>query len=806
MNRLRQSRQGTRLYIFIILSLMLLGTPPLAQAQAPQTIMVDLPAQPLTDSLLALSSRHGIDIIAPGALVRGKEAPSLSGAMSPTQAVDRLLANSGLQARQTPSGAIVIAQQETPPPQPSIQPEPASNPAAGMADAPLIADTLVISGTKRNLELQDTKASVAVLTGQVLDDSTITDLQQVLQRIPNVNEGSNGGFSIRGIPERGLGSGVGDTSLTTAIYIDGAVQSFSAGANGILSTWDVAQVEVFRGPQTTTQGRSALAGAIVIDTVDPTFDWTGRARASYGEFDTTQFSAAFGGPLIDEKLAFRVAADFTDTDGFTTFNDGTNEVKNAGQDRRDVLRGKLLFTPTDNLEAIFTVNYSDARRGTNQVSGPDLFDRITAEPVNIRDTEVISGSLEINYTLSDTLTISSVTAYSDLDQNTAPLEGTEGGVGTSTVGIVKEKGFTQEIRALYDSTGPISGILGFYFADLDERSERIITGEVLGSQLFLNDGFDNTFTNYAVFGEADIKLSDHWTLILGARHDIEDSNRSEFASSRTVPPLPFLPDGEGSFSGKSSFDTFLPKAGITYNFNDDVSLSFIAQRAYRPGGADIRPDTNEAIEFAPEFTWNYDLVFRSVFLDGRLTFNANLFYVDYTDMQVRFSPDPAVPFVRFIANAGEAELYGLEVEVTYQPIEPLTLYASIGVSEAELGEFLFQGQNLEGNEFPFTPPVSFSIGGTYSHASGVSVTVDTSYSDGYFSLLQNGDNLRVPSYFLVNLRIGYEADHWGIFAYARNLFDENYLITVNRDEANPALSNGTLGEPQNFGVVLEARF
>ncbi|MEM1434809.1 MAG: TonB-dependent receptor [Pseudomonadota bacterium] len=672
------------------------------------------------------------------------------------------------------------------------------------ADVP---EELVVRGEKFDRTLQDTISSVAVLEGETVDASYLTDISQILQRVPNVTDA--GALAIRGIPERGVGSGTGDTAQTSAIYVDGAVQSQIGGSSGLTNTWDVEQVEVFRGAQTTTQGRAALGGAIVVNTVDPSFEWTGRARLAAGEFEATQAAIAFGGPVIDDRLAFRIAADSLRSSGFTEFETASGVVlDDIGESERDLLRAKLLWRFGADTEAVLSIADSRSTEGVNVVNGPDLFARRATEVINVNDTDVSSYALNVTHRLSAALSLTSVTSYTDLTLAVAPIAATQAGRGTSTVLDANDETFTQEFRLNYDGGGAVRAIVGAYYNSFDELSQRTISGTIpdFGVTLRRSDGYDNRFTNYALFGEGEFRLSDRWSLTVGARYDVEDSNRRENATTIVDPPLPFLPSGSSELDGDSEFDAFLPKLGVTYQFTDNLSLSAIYQRAYRPGGADIRPDTDEPIEFDPEYTDNYELAFRGLFLDGALAVNANAFYVDYTDMQIRFAPDPLVIVNRFIANAGEAKLYGLEVESFWRPAASLSLYGSVGLAASEFGEFLFQGGNFEGNEFPNQPGFNASFGGTYRLWNRLALTVDNIYSADFFSNVQNEPGQEVDGYFITNVRVGYERPRWGAYLYGQNIFDEDYLLSVGGNTPGSTFVSGLLGQPQSFGVVLEASF
>ncbi|MEM9314200.1 MAG: TonB-dependent receptor [Pseudomonadota bacterium] len=763
---------------------------------------VELPAQPLREALVALGEVMAITIVAPDELVAQKNSPLLRGTFTPEQALDALLEDTQLEAQRAQSGAWILSARAAEAPQGK---SPATPPADDASEPPpLQLEGVVVRGEKVERSLQDTASSVAALSGPVIDESYITDIDQILFRVPNVS-GGDGGFSIRGIPERGLGTGTGDTSQTAAIYVDGAVQTQFGASNGLLGTWDVEQVEVYRGAQTTNQGRAALGGAIIVDTVDPSFEWGGRARVALGDFGTRQYALAVGGPLVDDVLAFRLSADVTESDGSITFVGPNAVIDDVGGSERDQYRAKLLFKPSDQLDVTLTYATSDSTTGPSFVNvPPDLSERQLRDTANIVDTQVDSYVLEAGYELSRALTLTSVTAYSDLDNLVAPLAETleAGGVGITATG--QDEQLTQELRLNYDAGGRWRGVAGLYYSDLEEFSARVGSGQVLpGVTLVGSDGYNNSFENYALFMDGEVDLSDEWTMLLGARYDVEDATRNESQRIFTVPPIPAFRPTDIEFTGDSSFSEFLPKLGLRRNFTDDVSLTLTVQRAYRPGGADIRPDTGEAVEFTPEFTTNYDLSLRSLFLDGALTLNANIFYTDYEDMQVRFAPDPAFVLFRFVANAGESKLYGMEVEALWRPTRQLSLYGSLGMLETELGTFLFQGDNLIGNEFPGAQPVSASFGGTWSHPSGFVATLDTIYTGSFFGNLQN-IGPKTDDYFISNARVGYKAASYSVFVYGQNLFDEDYGVSIDPTvEGDLAVG---VGQPRSFGVILELTF
>ena len=175
-------------------------------------------------------------------------------------------------------------------------------------------------------------------------------------------------------------------------------------------------------------------------------------------------------------------------------------------------------------------------------------------------------------------------------------------------------------------------------------------------------------------------------------------------------------------------------------------------------------------------------------------------------MQVRVTPNPQFPLVRFVDNAGKANLYGLEFESQFSPTAQWQLYASIALLETEFDEFLFRGEDIAGDEFAQSPGFSSTVGAIWRHPAGWTASLDVIYEDEFFSNIPNENSDVVEDYVLLNGRFGYQADGWGAYVFAENLLDEEYLGGVFRGLDDPALWTANLGQPQTFGVILEANF
>lgn len=251
-----------------------------------------------------------------------------------------------------------------------------------------------------------------------------------------------------------------------------------------------------------------------------------------------------------------------------------------------------------------------------------------------------------------------------------------------------------------------------------------------------------------------------------------------------------------------TFEAFLPKAGLTYDWSDDLSTSFIVQRGYRSGGSQINIARSTVVPYDPEFTWNYELSLRSAWLDGRLVANANLYYIDWTDQQVNvFLGLNAFDYQT--ENAGKSHLYGAEFSIAHKPSANFDWYASAGYSKTEFDDFVLStggaSNDLSGSEFAYAPAWTLAIGGTQRWSNGLMLNLNANYRDAAFADTGVNQSIyAIGSRTLVNGKFGYENEHWGAFLFVSNLLDEEYT-------QYPRLSDNQslLGDPRVIGVTLE---
>ncbi|MEO9944685.1 TonB-dependent receptor [Paraglaciecola sp.] len=699
-------------------------------------------------------------------------------------------------------------------------------------------EKIVVLGEKRGRTIQDTVSSVAIIDRQDIENSPIDNIFDVLKRTAGVSSG--GGdltFSIRGVNSEGQ---VSRGNPLATIYVDGApLESESAGKGGPLSMWDVQQVEVFRGPQATTQGRNALAGAIVVNTVDPDFEWGGAAQAGVGNNGAYRLSTALGGVIVEDEFAFRVALDKNHTDG--AVENVTLGLDDWALEDSELARVKLLWEPDAISDLTFklTGSYAKSQFGTESANlYSDIEQTVEVAPFerlafsNLRDmttTTTKSTIFEVNYSdLIDGVDLVSITSYSDIeqlqlfDQDFSAAGATDG----SSVETISDN-LSQELRFTYDRDGDFTALLGMYYFTSDEEyqlinnlafpidaspfpeSVRPLVPSSFNLSVLLDEKTE--VENYAVFFEGEYVFNDSWRMTAGIRYDNEEQSLDGL--NNPVIDDPDLPDFlypilepvvEAAIADSpintETFDAWLPSVAVTHSFNDDVSVSLSAKRAYRSGGSDFNLARAISAAYDSEYAWTYELAYRSVWADGKVTANGNIYFTDWKNQQVSVQPEePINRFDSQTVNAGQSELTGAELEVAVEVSDSLDMFASASISKTEFIEFVSGGVNYAGNEFRFAPSSQLIVGGNYKE-NGWLVNLDVSYtSSSYDNALNRAIVDELESRVLVNAKVGYEWDNYGVYFIGKNILDEEYV-------QERGTITALVGDAASYNVNLKVKF
>ncbi len=695
-------------------------------------------------------------------------------------------------------------------------------------------DEIIVVGQKVDRTLRQVTSSVTVETGVEIEREPLVDLYDIVDRIPNVTSSFGGlGFAIRGVDQRGVaGSGA-----TLTIYVDDAPLGNQTTFFGPLGSWDLGQVEVYRGPQSTNFGRNALAGAIYIRTKDPSFEWEGKARAEIGNNGQYHGAAAFGGPLIDEKLAFRVAAEYRETDGFIR-----NTLLDADADATELwnTRLKLLFQPTDDFKIISTSSYTenfageDGLSATNGTPGAiltadEIIREVGYDTPGREGTETFIQSVNAMWDVSGRVSLQSITTFQttdyvrqeDFDLTALPI------AALDRTG--DDEAFSEEFRIQYNDDRLSFG-LGFYYVNIEDGFDDafVVPGSLINPAIPPTISIGRTSSrvgdakNYAGFLDGEYKLNDQFDLLFGLRYDREDQENFQSTVTEILGDIPpgfeFLLGlaGTDENTTDASFDAWLPKFGLRWNAASNATFAFVVQRAYRAGGAEINFVDNSLAEFDPEYLWNFELSSRVSLLDGRVNWNTNIYYSDWSNQQTSQPLPP--PFENFFetVNAGSSTLYGLESDLSYRVNDQFEIYAGLGYAVTEFDEFANPNFNpalavsetnqadFNGNRFPFAPRLSLNGGFDYNHESGFFGGVDVNYQSSAQNEVDNFELNTIDGRTLVNARVGYTIrEGLRVSAYVRNLFDEDYFASLNRVNGQDF---ARLGDQRTWAIRLDMDF
>ena len=650
------------------------------------------------------------------------------------------------------------------------------------------AQEIVVTGERVSRTLRETPSSVTVITARDLEKMAAPDrLDQILEMVPNVQLGNGGqGPAIRGQDSTGvlqdLPAFLGGTRPRVTLQVDGRAVAYNEFVFGVAPLWDVAQIEVFRSPQTTTQGRNSIAGAIIVTTADPTFDWQSKWRAIHGSAATWQGSAVVSGPILGEQLAFRATVDFRRSRASSDIGDNMRGA-DPDKDRYGNLRMKFLVRPDalPGTKVTATLAHSQSR-------SPQI-ERIR---VPFEDREDPTADYGIWGTNVDSLTLQidqAVTAKLDLK-------------GTISRGLIDNQRFAPpgrgEARNRATDTS-LESILAWQPNDgfrahagvhlLRTKLDQKIDLSALGLGLGV---FDDRQTSAGLFAEASVEPIERLTITAGLRRQ-KDKQRREGALKR--------PSGTVVLDYNETFSSWLPKVSANYEFSPGVNAGVLIQRASNPGGLTLVTGTGEHDLFDEERLWNFEAFVRASLADGALTFAANSFYNSIRDAQRSRSEVTPIGTVTRFYNVPKAHSYGLEGDIRWTASSHLSIRASAGLLSTRIDKNGDRTEPLGGKQFARAPVFSASASVEWQWFEGLKLSAQGRYRSAYFSDDLNSVARKIKGGAIIDVRASYTADGLTMFGYARNVLDR-FQLTYVYNNTNFA----TAVDPREVGIGLEARF
>ncbi|MBQ1542290.1 MAG: TonB-dependent receptor [Caulobacteraceae bacterium] len=674
-------------------------------------------------------------------------------------------------------------------------------------------DEIVVTATRRETLLQDTPLSITALGARQLDAMGADGFAGFSRTVPGLvlNQGDpgRGSFSIRGVS---TGLGIGDNQAPVALYVDELPTDDSRGARSIadLSLFDVKRVEILRGPQGTLFGSGALGGAIRVLTNGP--DLNRLEGRVLGDYWLTEGGAASGtvkgmvnAPLIADRLAVRAVGYYRDVGGY---------VDNLGTGRSNVngdtsyggrISAKLAVTDrlTATATAIFQKGDADESAALDtQVDGRWVRDN---HQPNFLKTQLQTYNLKADYDLGWASLMSSTTVSR---KSTNLQQGSDMGFSGLPVqigGPDHGDGFAQELRLSSQGAGRFSWVVGaFYF----ERKRTAFTrlnvpgaADLLGldSDLLQATEIHLRDTEAALYGEGSYQITPRLQATVGLRWFRDASTYSDVQSGP-------LAGGDNIATGplKSDESKVTPKFVLSYKPGRDVMLYVSAAQGYRIGGTNIPNAIDPAVphSYRPDSLWNYELGAKTAWLDGRLTLNGALYYIDWSDIQIERT---GLNNIGYQDNGGAAHSVGAELEAVFRPTQGLTLSSAISLSQARSDETVPGTNILKGDHLPgardFTLSNSIEYQRPLRDGLALFVRADHQYQSRAYADFSNAAATVLPSYALVNLRIGVTRGPWKATLFSDNLFNDQRVMVTSTDG-----SQRYRLKPRTVGVSLEAAF
>jgi iron complex outermembrane receptor protein len=713
-----------------------------------------------------------------------------------------------------------------------------------------VIEEVVVTAQHREQNIQDVPISLSAFSERDIEANMFRDVTDFVGRSPNASFVSNGARSRKEISMRGVTNFVNSNQArrtsTFGFYIDGFNLS-SSGSNPPIM--DIERIEILRGPQSTYFGANALGGGISVTSKSPTADkFGGSVMVDYGSFNTLDIEGTLNLPIVTDKLAARINIKDVSSDGNIK---NINATGGGNDSDYKYLKGSVLWTPNDKLSVSFNFADSDELVGMREgipsgvfstfagdvlfASFPDRNGDGKADPdpdgvgfypendsrVNFNSPQEIGTEYKyyigrVDYEF-DTMSFSSITGYVESDFF---LRGDiDGGSGDffNEFRTVPRESLTQEFRLQSTGDAKLSWNVGAYFND-DEGfiDNKTYVGAAMPFGLpqgFLIDSEESRETSegWALFGQVDYAFSDKLVLSVGGRYSEETimSDIAGFGGAFTQ-----------ELSVEKKFDDFSPRVALSYDVSDSATIYGSVAKGFKSGGVQLSPlPSGEAYD--PEELWNYEVGYKAELFDRSLRINAAAFYMDWTDLQTAFQQaglDANGDFVIFggIDNAESATSKGVELTVTSAPTDGLVMNFNIGLLDAKYDRFVafIDGENrmLDGKTIPNSPKVTFSADAEYNFGLSDSlegfVRGEYSYRDDITSttsaLIQSGFPWEVPSYDVVNLRMGVRHENYTATVYVENLFDEAYYTNAYQK----AFSGGLYIEPsvQRFGLKVRYNF
>lgn len=680
-------------------------------------------------------------------------------------------------------------------------------------------EEVIVTATKRNERLQDVPFGISAFTTESLERTGSSGYDEVLAQAPGVQYmGSTRGRNV--IVMRGVSTNAGSYDNQQAPveqFIDDLplTDRFGPWGGTDLPSYDLARVEVLRGPQGTLFGSGAMGGAVrlITNRPDPADQYArvelGAASTSGGE-NSTNAAAVVNLPLVDNALALRAVA--------YKRNDG-GWVDNVFRDEKDVnsatqTGGRLMldYRPAGRFGLGFTALIDDFEADDSPLTFANSSDGASDEWQGIlpevTDSTLNMFSLTLDYDFGwAALTSATTFGKRDMDLVTdwirlfvdqpAPPE-TDG-----TFGITRDsERFAQELRLSSEGESHLKWTLGAFFMDYSLASHQIWDIGP-GFRLWLDDKLSVDVQEVALFGEATYEITPKISVTAGAR-----AFRNTYGSLQNSAPAadiqqsaPFL---------ETEDEAVTPKVSVSYRPTDDVHLYLTAAKGYRVGQINFNFGIDPRIpaDYKADSLWNYEAGVKSTWFDGLLTANIGIYHIDWRDIQLRRA-FADVDFSGHFTNAGTAEIDGVEAEFSLRPNDTFEFGTALSYTDTELTSVAEGVSFTPGSPLPGTPHFSAYSFVQLAHEFSTDRTGYLRVAHRYVGKtptdLGNPSSFPVDPYHNIDLRAGFRFGPYEVVGYVENVANDHSATTGSGFTADFAPSVNRL-KPRTIGMTLRASF
>jgi len=755
-------------------------------------------------------------------------------------------------------------------------------------------DEIVVTAQKRSQDMQDVPVSITALTADDIETFRFRDPGDLAAHVPNLQLSSVSGagtpvFSLRGVAAIDY---TYHQNSPVATYVDEVYK----GTPALLAVplFDVERVEVLRGPQGTLYGRNTTGGAINFITKKPVFENEGYLTVGVGNYNLREVEGAFNLSLSD-TFAARVAGTWAEADGW--LENVLPGVDDANSIDEYAVRASFLWQPNDSFDALLrastakstpvswgVVHDSDAQPGSffgtyglyNSFGATALTDPTQAglghfQFNSSQDTERLletdSVALTLNWDVSDSYTLTSITSWDDGRAfNPDESDGTPNRVFEVPVDA-EVKQITQDLRLTSNLDGPFNFVGGLFYArekvdatnrlglflDLDLNIDGTVdaadcldplsvafglppsaagaaTDALFGTLGFSLGDFatfgcnaTSTFTqektSYAAYFDGSLDLSDAFTLRFGLRSTHDKAELSDFnahyAGNDFTPLLGTINGGAADplatdpRASQVNFDTeFTGRLGIDYMLSNGNLLYANYSRGYRGGAYNGQAynDPSEANWVQPEYLNSYEAGFKSTFWDNRLRLNASAFYYKYKN-QHALDVDPFT-FLQTLVNIEESEVLGAEIELAAQLTPRLRVQSGIGLVDGEMTSGTVSGVDVSGQKLPFASDYNINAALDWDvlvlEAGILTLHLDGNYRSEAHHIVNSVEP--ADGYTVFNGRLTFGAEAWSVSLWSKNLNQNEYFTYYNNQQAALGATLGQPGPARTYGAEMTYRF